>query len=374
MKIKGKQLEDTLRSVGNPFTEVHATQFVGGIDGAIRFKCKNAEVSAMSKGQAVYISGVSGDVPEVKLADADGAGTVPAVGLTESAANASAEVYVVSFGNLTGLNTSALNTTSPYASIVGRSVYVGTTPGQITIDKPSGSSAKLQNIGQIVREHSTEGIIKVGGAGRTAATPNLDEGKFFLGDSNNQSVQSSYTLPTSLSGTSGQVLSSDGTNIVLTTPSSNTSAVNFIILDANVSASDLVSEAHYILPYDASSGYTITLPNQSSANTADFFQKTFTVENRSDSSSVTITSSGTLSNAYRYYRTEGGYLASGTLNETVPPKTTMLFKLVTYTANTFCYWIEYNDILAHPVEHLGNVSLTALADRDVLEYDSATGD
>lgn len=229
MKIKGKQLENTLRSVANPFTEVHATQFVGGIDGAIRFKCKNAEVSAMSKGEAVYISGVSGDVPEVKLADADGAGTVPAVGLTESAANASAEVYVVSFGNLTGLNTSALNTTSPYASIVGRSVYIGTTPGQITIDKPSGSSAKLQNIGQIVREHSTEGIIKVGGAGRTAATPNLDEGKFFIGNNANQSSESTYTLPTTI-GTSGQVLTSNGTNVSFADASSSAMTIESITL------------------------------------------------------------------------------------------------------------------------------------------------
>lgn len=209
MRIKGKQLEDTLRTADNPFDAIHATQFVGAMDGSLRFKCKNAESTAMSKGQAVYISGVSGDVPEIKLADADGTGTVPAVGLTESAANASAEVFVVSFGNLTGLDTSSLNTTSPVESIVGRSVFIGTTPGQVTIDKPSGSSAKLQNIGQIVREHATEGIIKVGGAGRTAATPNLNQGKFFIGNASNQSSESVYTLPTA-DGTANQVLQTDG--------------------------------------------------------------------------------------------------------------------------------------------------------------------
>jgi len=213
MRIKGKQLEDTLRTADNPFEAIHASQFVGAMDGSLRFKCKNAETTALSKGQAVYISGVSGDVPEVKLADADGAGTVPAIGLTESAANASAEVFVVSFGNLTGLDTASLNTTNPVESIVGRSVFIGTTPGQITIDKPAGSSAKLQNIGQIVREHSSAGIIKVGGAGRTAATPNLDEGKFFIGDTDNKSSESVYTLPVG-DGSAGQVLTTDGAGAV----------------------------------------------------------------------------------------------------------------------------------------------------------------
>ena len=212
MKVKGKQLEDTLRSSEAPFAAVYATEFVGGMDGSIRFKCKNAESDALAKGEVVYISGVSGDVPEVQRADADGAGTMPAVGLCESSANASAEVYIVSFGNLTGMNTSALNTTSPSVSIVGRSVYVSTTSGELTIDPPAGSTAKLQNIGQIVREHSSAGIIKVGGAGRTAATPNLDEGHFFVGDANNQSIESAYQLPLTV-GTNGQVLTSNGTNL-----------------------------------------------------------------------------------------------------------------------------------------------------------------
>lgn len=261
MRIKGKQLEDTLRTADNPFEAIHATQFVGAMDGSLRFKCKNAESTAVSKGQAVYISGVSGDVPEVKLADADGTGTVPAVGLTESAANASAEVFVVSFGNLTGLDTSSLNTTSPVESIVGRSVFIGTTPGQVTIDKPAGSSAKLQNIGQIVREHATEGIIKVGGAGRTAATPNLDQGKFFIGNTSNQSSESDYTLPTAI-GASGQVLTSDGTNVGFAEPSS--SAMTVETKSANFSA-----QTNYFYLVSTTAGSTIEVLVPSSPTVGD---------------------------------------------------------------------------------------------------------
>lgn len=369
MKIKGKQLEDTLRSADNPFTEVHATQFVGGMDGAIRFKCKNAEVSAMSKGQAVYISGVSGEVPEVKLADADGSGTVPAVGLTETAANASAEVYIISFGNLTGLDTSSLNTTSPYASIVGKSVYVGTTPGSLTIDPPATSSAKLQNIGQIIKEHASSGIIKVGGAGRTAATPNLDEGKFFIGDSNDQSSISAYRLPTA-DGSAGQVLTTDGSGLISFADLAGGNSLT--TLDANVSATDLVSESHYVLPYNASADVSIELPNQNTTGAAEFYLKTFKVENRSDTYNVTITSVGNLSNSYRYYKVDGTLVSGGALSDIVSPKTTRLFYVSTYSASTYIYWRTYNDILAYPLEHLGNLSATSLSDRHIIEYDLAT--
>jgi hypothetical protein len=44
-----------------------------------------------------------------------------------------------------------------------------------------------------VRASATEGIIKVGGAGRSAATPNLDNGKIFLGDGSNQAVSTALS-------------------------------------------------------------------------------------------------------------------------------------------------------------------------------------
>lgn len=229
MRIKGKQLEDTLRTSSDPFTQVHASEFVGAIDGAVRFKCKNDESFALSKGQAVYISGVSGDVPLIKLADADDSSAMPGIGLTSTSANINAEVYVVSFGNLTGLDTASLGN-----GIVGSPVYVSNTAGGLTVTPPSGSSSKLQNIGQIVREHGTEGIIKVGGAGRTAATPNLDSGKFFIGNGSNQSSESSYQLPTSLTNNGILVANSDGSSVVSTGVLSIDTANNTINADDNV--------------------------------------------------------------------------------------------------------------------------------------------
>jgi hypothetical protein len=202
MKIQGKQLADTLRSESTPFDTVYADKTIGDLNGAIRFTALNNTGTTIGAYKVVYINGVSGNTPTIALADADTA-SMPAFGLTTAQVTTGNEVDVITFGNLKGVDTSLLS--------VGDVLYVSTSPGEYTTTPPAGSSAKLQNIGMVVKSDSN-GIIKVGGAGRSAATPNLDEGHFFLGNASNQSVQSSYELPTSV-GTSGQVLASDGTNL-----------------------------------------------------------------------------------------------------------------------------------------------------------------
>jgi hypothetical protein len=158
------------------------------LNGAIRFKAKNDQGAAINKGDVVYIHSVSGDVPTVKLAQANNASTMPAFGLAASGANDQAEVQIISFGNLTAYDTTTLSLS------VGDTLYVSATnAGELVNVAPAGEANLIQNIGRVVRASATEGIIKVGGAGRSAATPNLNDGKIFLGDSNNRSV------PTALS-------------------------------------------------------------------------------------------------------------------------------------------------------------------------------
>jgi len=153
------------------------------LNGAIRFKAQNDQGTAINKGDVVYIHSVSGDVPTVKLAQANNASTMPAFGVAASGANDQAEVQIISFGNLTEYDTTTLSLS------VGDTLYVSATnAGELTNTAPAGEANLIQNIGRVVRASATEGIIKVGGAGRSAATPNLNDGKIFLGDSNNRSV------------------------------------------------------------------------------------------------------------------------------------------------------------------------------------------
>ena len=152
----------------------------------VEFTARNESGFPVTKGQAVYINGVSGSTPTIALADADNASAMPAFGLLKASASNNAEVIIITSGNDVGLDTSSF--------AVGDTLYVSTTPGAITNVKPAGEASFIQNIGKVVRSHASEGIIKVGGAGRTAATPNLNTGNIFIGnDSNYASTTSMQT-------------------------------------------------------------------------------------------------------------------------------------------------------------------------------------
>ena len=158
------------------------------LNGAIRFKAKNAQGAQITKGQAVFISGVSGTVPEVQLARANSASTMPAFGLVYATANADADVEVVTFGNLTDYDTTT------YSLSANDTVFISAaTAGALTNTAPTGETSLIQNIGRVVRADASAGIIKAGGAGRSNATPNLDDGKIFLGNGSNQAVSTALS-------------------------------------------------------------------------------------------------------------------------------------------------------------------------------------
>ena len=243
---------------GATFTgAVTAPDFIGPLNGAIRFTAKNDEGVAITQGQVVYIKGVSGDVPTVGLADANDNAKMPAFGLAYTAANNNASVEIVTFGSLGDTKTDYTGWT------LGDTLYVSTTAGALTNSAPTGESSLIQNVGKIQRVHPTAGIIKVGGAGRSNATPNLNDGNVFIGNASNQAVSVALSTvalsPTgdgsqltgidalpSQSGNSGKYLTTDG------------SAASWAVLDtdANTTTKGLYEHAHTI-----SADYSITSGN-----------------------------------------------------------------------------------------------------------------
>jgi len=161
--------------------EVTADEFIGDLRGAVIFKAQAGE--AVSKGDAVYVSGISGNTPVIALADADFTSKMPAFGLVLTAASTNGSTEVVTFGTISGLDTSAFS--------VGDTLYVSTTAGELTNSKPTGEASLLQNIGKVQRSHASSGAIKVGGAGRTNDTPNLNDGNIFIGNASNQATTAS---------------------------------------------------------------------------------------------------------------------------------------------------------------------------------------
>ena len=165
--------------------EITATTLIGNMRGASIFQAKAGE--ALTKGDPVYISGddISGNKPIVSIADSDDANKMPCFGLANETVSANANVNVVTFGTITGLDTSSYTQ--------GDILYISTT-GTLTATKPSGQSSLIQNIGKVMRSHASAGSIKVGGAGRTNDVPNLNDGNVFIGNASNQAETRSLTL------------------------------------------------------------------------------------------------------------------------------------------------------------------------------------
>lgn len=178
----------------------------GAIPSPSSIPVKNpSTTTALTKGQVVYISGHSGNKPEVSLARSNSSSTMPAFGFVTADISAEAEGYITTSGLIKGI---ATNTFS-----LGDTLYVSeSNAGEVVNSAPTGTSL-IQNIGKIVKVDASNGEIMVGGAGRTNATPNLTQGKFFIGNASNQSSTSVYTLPIS-DGTNGQVLTTNGSGSI----------------------------------------------------------------------------------------------------------------------------------------------------------------
>ena len=126
---------EALDVVGN----VQATEFIGDLRGAVVFKAKAGE--DLTKGDVVYISGISGNTTVVSKADADDPTKMQGFGLAAKTASNNTNLEVYTFGTLNGLDTSS------YA--LGAELYVSTTAGQLTDTPPTGESAALQKIAKV---------------------------------------------------------------------------------------------------------------------------------------------------------------------------------------------------------------------------------
>jgi len=155
------------------------------LNGGISFSAINDEGATISKGQVVYIKGISGGTPTVALAACDDPAKMPAFGLVgDGSINNGATGRIVTLGRLNGFDTSAFS--------AGNTLYVqtgsGGVSGSLTNVAPTGSGNLIQNIGKVTKADPS-GQVRVGGAGRTNATPNLDKGYLFIGNDTDQSVQ-----------------------------------------------------------------------------------------------------------------------------------------------------------------------------------------
>jgi len=231
---------------------ITSTDFIGPLNGAVQFTAKNTSGGTITKGQAIAISGISGNTPTVTLADADAA-TMPAFGLAATTATDNNTLEIVTFGSLKGVQTDYTGWA------LGDTLYISTTAGTLTNVAPSGEAAKIQNIGTVERLHSSNGTIKVGGAGRTNATPNLNDGNVFIGNASNQSAARALVI----ADTTGLQSALDNIDANTTTKAlyenNNTISANYSITAGNnaVSGGPLTINSGIVVSVPSGSSWTI---------------------------------------------------------------------------------------------------------------------
>lgn len=254
---------EKLEVVGN----VEATEFIGDLRGAVVFKAKAGE--ALTKGDVVYISGIDGNTTVVSKADADAAAKMPAFGLAAKTVGNNAALEVYTFGTLSNIDTSSYSE--------GDELFVSTTAGALTDTAPTGEGSLVQKIGKVTRSHASSGSIKIMGAGRTNATPNLNDGNIFIGNASNEATTASLATQVTALETSHDDVLVDGdftSNGFMKRTGEGTYTVDTnTYLTAETSHADVVVDGDFtsegLMRRGATDGsYSIVTDNSSNWNTA----------------------------------------------------------------------------------------------------------
>ena len=181
------------------------TVSVSGSADTILETVRNNSGATIEKGQPLHITGVNGTTPTVEVADASNLTKMPVSGLANEQILNNADGEMIISGVLEGVDTANINGSPTEAAVL----YVNTTTGGsidfLTTVAPKTESNLIQNIGIIIKDSpGTSGSIQVTAIGRTNATPNLNEGSLFIGNSAGES----RTLTI---GANSTVLTSNGT-------------------------------------------------------------------------------------------------------------------------------------------------------------------
>jgi hypothetical protein len=233
---------------------------------------RNESGSTINRGTPVAIVGFDSGSgrPLIAPADADNAARMPCIGLVAEQITNNSNGAVIATGVSVGFDTSTFT--------AGDIVFIGTSPGTLVTSAPTGESSQVQNIGKVTVSASN-GRILVMGPGRSNATPNLNNGKIFIGNASNQAVTD--TLDTSIVPEDGNLYFTDARarGAISVTDSGGDGSLSYnsgtgVITYTGPSASD--ARAHFSvasgsgLTYNSSTGEfgTSAIPNAQLANSS----------------------------------------------------------------------------------------------------------
>ena len=166
-------------SIGQPVGVADDVTFgsvTGDMFGVQHFTAKARET--ITAGQPVYISGHSGNTPEVMVADYADPLKMPAFGIASADINNNNNGAISTYGDLKNVDTTG--TTEGETWAVGDSLYVN--GSKLTNVRPSLPSQQIQKVAKVIRVQANTGQMFLLGAGRANDTPNLAHYNVFIGN------------------------------------------------------------------------------------------------------------------------------------------------------------------------------------------------
>ena len=133
---------------------------------------------AISAGQPVYISGHSGNTPEVMVADYTDPAKMPAFGIASADIANNNNGDISTAGDLINVDTTGTSSSETWA--VGDNLYVN--GSKLTNVRPQLETQAVQSLAKVIRVHANNGQMFLSGAGRINDTPNLDHYHVFIGN------------------------------------------------------------------------------------------------------------------------------------------------------------------------------------------------
>ena len=159
--------------------------------GTVVINARSDNGSTIPKGSPLFMSGGEvDDVVLVGMSNSSSVSTMPVIGLAGEDILVSGSKHIVTFGKLSGLDTTSSSTISNGESwSVGDVLYVGTVDGTLTKNRPNNSSDEIQRIAKVLKVHSSGGSLFIFNTARTAGLPNIGENKIWLGGNEGEAVE-----------------------------------------------------------------------------------------------------------------------------------------------------------------------------------------
>ena len=202
----------------------------------------------ITAGQPVYISGHSGNTPEVLVADFDDPTKMPAFGIASADIANNNNGSISTYGDLKNVDTTGTAEGETWA--VGDELFVN--GSKLTNVRPSSSTEEIQKIAKIVRVHASTGQMFLMGAGRSNDTPNLAHYNVFIGNAGGvEQRQLDYTT---------DILNTPNLSNFITASSTDT------LTNKSGAISQWTNDAGYITSETDNQTLAFTTPNLSISN------------------------------------------------------------------------------------------------------------